>query len=295
MLRCGYAAIAGRPNVGKSTLMNALIGQKLSITAHKPQTTRHAIRGINTSDEAQVIYIDTPGIHQQKSTALNKVLNRSATVALQDADVIVLVVEAGHWTGEDDLAFRTVCKSNKPFILAVNKIDLITDKNRLLPYLSRLPKHERLLEVVPISARSREQVSILEELIIGHLPEGEFVFSSDQLTDVSERFLAAEIVREQLTRQLAAELPYALTVEIEQFTLDDGIYRINAVVWVERQGQKAIVVGKKGARLKEVGIHARTAMQHLFDNKVHLEIWVKVKENWADDARALRSLGYDQP
>ncbi len=294
MTRCGYVAIAGRPNVGKSTLMNTLIGQKLSITAHKPQTTRHVIRGINTTADEQIIYVDTPGIHQQKSNALNKVLNRSASAALRDVDLIVLVVQAGHWTDEDKLAFDTVKSTGRPFMIVVNKIDLVGDKHQLLPYLAALPTGEHLLDVISVSAKSGDQVRELEKLVAAILPEGDFVFSPDQLTDVSERFLASEIVREQLTRQLDAELPYALSVEIEQFVVEGSLYRINAVIWVERAGQKAIVIGKRGARLKEVGTLARKAMQHLFDRKVHLELWVKVKDNWADDARALRSLGYDQ-
>ena len=295
MTRCGYVAIAGRPNVGKSTLMNSLIGQKLSITAHKPQTTRHTVRGINTTEDAQVIYVDTPGIHQRKSTALNKVLNRSAVTALQDVDLIVLVVEAGSWTKEDQLAYDKVCQSGSPFLIAVNKVDLINNKQGLLPFLAQLPSSDLLCGVVPVSARKGDQLKDLASLIVDQLPVAAFIYSADQLTDVSERFLAAEIVREKLTRQLDAELPYALTVEIEQFLAEGSLYRINAVIWVERKGQKGIVVGKNGARLKEVGTQARKAMQHLFGTKVHLELWVKVKENWVDDARALRSLGYEQP
>ncbi len=273
--------------------MNAMIGQKLSITAHKPQTTRHVIRGISTTEDAQLIYVDTPGIHLRKSSALNKVLNRSASAALRDVDVIVLVVHAGHWTDEDTLAFDTVCAAKRPFIIAVNKIDLIANKERLLPYLAKLPSHDNLLEVISISARNGDQLERFQKLLEITVPEGEFVYSADELTDASELFLASEVVREQLTRQLDAELPYALTVEIESFVSEQGMHRINAVIWVDRESQKAIVIGKKGSRLKSVGTRARKAMQHLFSCKVHLELWVKVKENWADDARALRSLGYD--
>lgn len=270
-----------------------MIGQKLSITAHKPQTTRHVILGINSTDNEQLIYVDTPGIHLRKSSALNRVLNRSASAALRDVDVIVLVVQACHWTDEDTLAFDTVCRAERPFIIAVNKIDLITDKKRLLPYLAQLPSHDRLLEVVSVSARTGDQLVQFQQLLANTIPEGEFVFTEGELTDASERFLASEIVREQLTRQLDAELPYALTVEIEAFLVEQSMYRINAIIWVDRESQKAIVIGKKGSRLKDVGTRARKAMQHLFNCKVHLELWVKVKENWADDARALQSLGYD--
>lgn len=273
--------------------MNSMIGQKLSITAHKPQTTRHVILGIHSTSNEQLIYVDTPGIHLRKSSALNRVLNRSASAALRDVDVIVLVVQACRWTDEDTLAFDTVCRAEQPFIIAVNKIDLITDKEQLLPYLAKLPSHDRLLDVVCISARTGDKLVQFQQLLANIIPEGEFVYSADEITDASERFLASEIVREQLTRQLDEELPYALTVEIESLLVEQAMYRINAIIWVNRESQKAIVIGKKGSRLKSVGTRARLAMQHLFNRKVHLELWVKVKENWADDARALRSLGYD--
>ncbi|MEM7207087.1 MAG: GTPase Era [Pseudomonadota bacterium] len=292
MAKTGYIAIAGRPNVGKSTLMNSMIGQKLSITAHKPQTTRHAIHGIYTDKNVQMIFVDTPGLHTQKNTALNKVLNRSANASLQDVDVVVMVVEAGQWTDEDAFAHKIVLQAARPYMIVVNKIDRLKSKELLLPYLASLPSGDDLVDVVPISAKTGEQLDELRARLTQQLPEAPFVFSPDQLTDVSEKFLASEIVREQLTRQLDAELPYALTVEIERFVDEGSLTRINAVIWVERDSQKAIVIGKKGARLKQVGTLARKSMQHLFDRKVHLELWVKVKENWVDDARALRHLGY---
>ena len=273
--------------------MNAMIGQKISITADKPQTTRHIIRGIITSDQEQIIYVDTPGIHQQKSTGLNKILNRSASAVLRDVDLVLLVVRAGQWTPEDQLALDRVEQSQRRYIIVVNQVDRFTNKEKLLPYLACLPSSAHLSAVIAVSATRGEQLLALEKLIKSSLPEAEFVFAADEVTDASERFLAAEIVREKLSRQVDAELPYSVTVEVEHFVLDGNMYRINTIIWVERDSQKAIVIGKGGERLKLVGIQARQSMQHLFGRKVHLELWVKVKENWVDDIKALRSLGYD--
>ena len=291
--RCGTVAIVGRPNVGKSTLLNRLIGQKLSITAHKPQTTRHAINGISTREQTQVIFTDTPGIHTQGSRALNQVLNRTAARALFDVDAIIMVVQALQWNDDDQRVHELVERSGIPYFLVVNKVDQISDKARLLPYLASLPQGEALLQVLPISARSGDGVEQLQDWIEQRMPPAPFQFDRDELTDRSSRFLAAEAVREQLTRFLSNELPYALTVEIEQFEESETLLRIGAVIWVEKASQKGIVIGQGGQRLKETGTRARQAMQTLFDRKVFLQLWVKVKDGWADDERALRSLGIE--
>ena len=292
MKRCGYIAIVGRPNVGKSTLMNYLLGQKLSITAHKPQTTRHSILGIHTQDDVQCIFIDTPGIHIGGKRALNRVLNKAAQAAIQDADAIVMIVQASDWTDEDQLVFDRVKNLKTPVFLAVNKIDRLNEKQELLPYLANLPESENIQEVIPISARKGQNVARLETLITEALPPGDHFFAEDQITDRSSRFLAAELVREQLTRFLSKELPYALSVEIEQFEHSGGVDHISAVIWVEKKSQKGIIIGKGGERLKEIGKRSRVSMEKLFGNKVYLQLWVKIKSGWADDERTLRSLGY---
>lgn len=296
MTRCGTVAIVGRPNVGKSTLLNRLVGQKLSITAHKPQTTRHAILGISTEDKVQTIYVDTPGIHLQGKRALNQVLNRTASTALHDVDAIILMVQALVWTDDDQRAHDLVDATGIPYFLLINKVDEVSDKSRLLPFLSELPQGVALREIMPVSARKGTGVEALVKSVRACMPEAEFQFDEDELTDRSSRFLAAESVREQLTRFLSNELPYAVSVEIEKFEEEPTLLRIAAVIWVEKASQKGIVIGKQGERLKETGSRARKSMETLFGRKVHLELWVKVKEGWADDERALRSLGYhDEP
>lgn len=295
MTRCGTVAIVGRPNVGKSTLLNRLIGQKLSITAHKPQTTRHAILGIKTDGDVQAIYVDTPGIHLHGKRALNKVLNRTAAASVYDVDAIILVVQAMVWNEHDERANELVQATGKPYFLAINKIDLVTDKNALLPFLGKIPQGEHVREIIPISARKNSGIAILEKGIKQCLPEAEFQYGEDEMTNRSSRFLAAESVREQLTRFLSEELPYAITVEIEQFEEQPALLRIGAVIWVEKNSQKGIVIGRNGEQLKETGTRARKSMETLFGRKVFLQLWVRVKEGWADDERALRSLGYDTP
>lgn len=291
-LRCGYVALVGRPNVGKSTLMNHLLGQKLSITSRKPQTTRHRILGIKTTDLAQIIYVDTPGIHQQAKKAMNRFMNRTASAVLEDVQVVIFVVEALKWTEEDDMVLAALKNTRAPIILAVNKIDRIKQKDQLLPYLQELGQKHDFAEVVPLSAKSGSNLPQLEQTITRHLEPSEPWYPEDQLTDRSARFLAAEIVREKLMRNLGQELPYATTVEIEKFEELERLNRIHALIWVERENQKSIVIGDKGERLKKVGQQARLDMQKLFDKKVHLELWVKVKAGWSDDERALSSLGY---
>ena len=294
MTYCGVVSISGRPNVGKSTLLNHLMGQKLSITAHKPQTTRHSILGIQTVDEHQVIYVDTPGIHVTGTQKLNKVLNRTASSSLHDVDAVILLLQAMVWNDDDQRAFDLVCHSGVPFFIAINKIDTIKHKKDLLPYLTRMPKHDNLKEIFLISARKGAGVDALTTAVHALMPEAPWRYDEDELTDRSSRFLAAEAVREQLTRLLSAELPYALTVEVETFEESPALIRIGAVIWVAKNSQKRIVIGKGGSQLKEVGTRARGSLETLFGSKVYLQLWVRVKEGWADDGRALRSLGYEQ-
>lgn len=292
--RCGYVAIVGRPNVGKSTLLNHLLGQKLSITSQKPQTTRHRILGIKTEHQAQIIYVDTPGIHLGGKKAMNKYLNRAASTAIADVDVILFVVEGTKWTDEDEAVCRQVKNAGIPVILVINKVDKLDDKQILLPHLQQLSEKMSFTAILPVSARKGDGLAALEQEVISHLGEAEAFFPEDQITDRSERFIAAELIREKLFRILGQELPYALSVEIEKFEEADGVRRIAAVIWVEREGQKAIIIGKGGLQLKRVGEQARIDMEKFFESKVFLKLWVKVKQGWSDDERALRSLGYDE-
>lgn len=291
--RCGYVSLCGRPNVGKSTLLNRMVGQKLSITAHKPQTTRHAILGIKTTATAQFIFIDTPGMHGGGKRTLNRVLNKTASSAANTGDIAVLLVQALVWTEDDDLALRTVKSQHGDYILAVNKVDTVTPREKMLPWLATLGAAQQALAVVPVSATRGNNIAELEKEIEGRLPVAPFIFEEDALTDRSSRFLAGELVREQLTRLLAKELPYATSVEIEHFEEHPKLLRIGAVIWVEKNGQKAIVIGKGGANLKQIGTRARQQMQKLFGQNVHLDLWVKVVSGWSDDAAMIRSLGYD--
>ncbi len=291
--RCGFAAIVGRPNVGKSTLLNALVGTKVSIVAPKPQTTRHRILGILTRPASQIVFVDTPGIHAQARRVMNQYMNRSALSSLDDADVLLFVVEALQWTEDDARVLERVRQSGRPVIAIVNKADRIRDKPRLLPYLKELSQRADFEAIVPLSAEKHDNLGKLPVLIEGLLPESPPLFPTDQVTDRSERFLAAELVREKLTWRLREELPYGLTVEIERFEEQDGRVLIGAVVWVERPGQKAIVIGAGGERLKEIGRLARLALNDLLKRNVHLELWVKVQENWADSEQALKSFGYE--
>jgi len=290
--RCGYVAIVGRPNVGKSTLLNQILGQKLCITAHKPQTTRHRILGIKSEVGIQTLYVDTPGIHGGGKRALNRVLNRSASSAVHDVDAIIFVVQALVWTDNDELVLDKLKKSTAPVFVAVNKVDEVPDKELLFPFLQQLSEMHDFAEIVPISAKKGRNVEHLESAVNDVLPEQMPIYPEDQLTDRSSRFLAAELVREQLTRMLDQELPYGLSVEIERFKYENAVNHIHAIIWVERSGQKGIVIGKGGSQLKEVGTRARKAMEKLFDDKVNLKLWVKIKQGWADDERALHSLGY---
>lgn len=289
---CGYVAIVGRPNVGKSTLLNKLLGQKISITAHKPQTTRHRILGIKTDEHAQIIYVDTPGIHGNAKVALNRYMNRAATASINDVDVILFVVEASFWTEQDEFVLKKLSTVEAPVILVLNKLDSLKEKEKLLPHLQMLADKMKFAQLIPVSARTGEGVVELESAVVALLPVSDAFFPEDQITDRSERFLAAEFVREKLMRSLGEEVPYGLTVEIERFEARDKLTTIHAVIWVARPGHKGIVIGKGGSLLKRVGEQARKDMEQAFGCKVFLQLWVKVKEGWADDERALRSLGY---
>ncbi|HLF98758.1 MAG TPA: GTPase Era [Methylococcaceae bacterium] len=291
-MKCGYVAIVGRPNVGKSTLLNHLIGQKLSITSRKPQTTRHCIQGIKTGERGQIIFVDTPGLHEQEKRAMNRYLNRAAASVLDGVDAIVWVVEALAWTPDEERILTLLHKTDAPVLLAVNKADQIEDKTRLLPYLEEMAGRRAFAEIIPLSALRGTNLDVLEEKLLEELPEREPLYPPDQLSDRPDRFFAAEIIREKLIRALGHELPHALTVEIERYQEDTGITRIYALIWVEREGQKAIVIGKDGQGLKKVGERARHDLEKWLDGKVYLQLWVKVKKNWSDDERALHSLGY---
>jgi len=290
--RCGYVALVGRPNVGKSTLLNRILGQKISITSRRPQTTRHRVLGIKTQETAQLIYVDTPGIHDYSGRAMNRHMNRTASSALLDVDVVVFLVDGLKWTRDDDLVLEKLASVDCPVILAVNKIDLLANRDELLPRLQELSGKYTFEQVIPVSATKGDNVTALESAVETLLPQAPAMFPEDQVTDRSVRFLAAELVREKLFRKLGRELPYGLTVEIESFKSEPGIAHIHALIWVERKSQKKIVIGKQGRLLKEVGIEARKDIEALIEGKVNLKLWVKVKEGWADDERALRSLGY---
>lgn len=290
--RCGYVAIVGRPNVGKSTLLNHLLGQKLAITSRKPQTTRHNMLGIKTEGGVQAIYVDTPGLHKHNDKALNRYMNRSASSALKDVDVVVFVVDRNRWTDEDQMVLEKVQYLKCPVLLAVNKADRLEDKGELLPHLQWLAQQLPQAEVVPVSALHGQNLDTLERLVNDLLPESEHFFPEDQITDRSSRFLCAELIREKIMRQLGAELPYQITVEIEEFKREGRILHIHGLILVEREGQKKIIIGDKGERIKRIGQDARRDMESLFEHKVMLNLWVKVKSGWSDDERALRSLGY---
>lgn len=290
--RCGYVSIVGRPNVGKSTLLNHILGQKLSITSRKPQTTRHRILGIVSRDLVQAIYVDTPGIHGEERKAINRYMNRAATSALRDVDVILFVVDALKWTTDDELVLEKLQKTALPVILVINKVDTVDDKAALLPAIEKLSKRMNFADVLPVSALRGHNVDELHATVGKRLPLSPPFFDEDQITDRSQRFLAAEMVREKIMRQLGEEIPYELTVEIEEFKQEGKLLRISACILVEREGQKKIVIGDGGSRLKLIGTEARLDMVKLFDRKIMLSLWVKVKGGWSDNERALKSLGY---
>lgn len=290
--RCGFVAIVGRPNVGKSTLLNRLLGHKLAITSHKAQTTRHRILGIRTRKQSQAIYIDTPGIRESGRGALNRYLNRTARSAITEVDLVLFLVEALRFTAQDAEVLDTIATAGVSTIVVVNKVDRVRDKSRLLPYLRGLSARHGFAALVPVSAATGEQVDRLAGLVMEALPVKEAIFTPDQLTDRPERFFAAELLREQLMQSYGDELPYRATVGIERFEDRGGHYRIGALIWVERPGQKAIVIGNQGESLKVAARQARLQMQALFDCPVHLDVWVKVKKHWSRDEATLAGLGY---
>ncbi len=290
--RCGFVAIVGRPNVGKSTLLNRLVGQKVSITSRKPQTTRHSLLGIHTEGLVQTVYVDTPGLHVKANRELNRQLNKSASSALQDVDVIIFVVDSLKWTEDDELVLEKLRHVTCPVILVLNKIDTVVDKERLLPKLTEMYERFPFATSIPISAKKNSGIDMLQKEVTRRLPEGPHFFAEDQVTDSTQQFLASEIIREKLFRILGQEIPYAIAVQIESFALEDNITHIHAIIWVEKESQKAIVIGKGGLNLKNVGQQARYDIEKNVEGKVNLKLWVKVREHWADDQLALRDLGY---
>ncbi|WP_294564892.1 GTPase Era [uncultured Succinatimonas sp.] len=292
MSKFGFVALIGRPNVGKSTLMNHLIGQKVSITSRRPQTTRNRVLGIDTQGEYQAVFVDTPGLHKEEKRAINRLMNRAAESALGDVELILLVVDATLWTDDDEMVFSKIENTNVPVVLVINKIDKVHDKATLLPLIERLSKRVNFKAIVPVSALRSTNLDDLKKLVFESLPEGPHCFSEDSITDRSSRFMAAELIREKLMRQMGDELPYSATVEIEEFKEEENLIKISAVILVERAGQKKMVIGAGGSRIKRIGTDARIDMEKLFDCKVFLNLFVKVKAGWADDERALKSLGY---
>ena len=291
-MKTGYVAVAGRPNVGKSTLINHLLGQKISITSRRPQTTRHRVHGIRTTDLGQIVLVDTPGLHAEEPRAMNRYLNRAARSALQDVDGVVWVIDRPQFVEADEVVLKALGKTTAPVILVINKIDRLEDKSCLLPFLSAARERYPFEDLIPVSALGGENLDALERRLFEVLPEGPPIFPDDQVTDRPMRFMAAEIIREKLIRTLGQEVPHALTVEIEDYREQAGVTHIRALILVERQGQKAIVIGRQGEGLKKVGERARLDLERLIEGRVFLGLWVKVREGWSDDERALKSLGY---
>ena len=289
----GFIAVIGRPNVGKSTLINELIGQKLSITSHKPQTTRHRIHAIDTQTNYQMIFVDTPGIHIGNKKEINSYMNKTASSSILEVDMILWLVEALKWTKEDERVMEHLTKIDVPIILCVNKIDNLNTKDEILPYLENLGEKFQANEVFPLSAFEKNHTNDLRKLILKHLPQQEALFEPDYVTDRPQRFVVAEFIREKLMRNLSNELPYDLTVEIEKFDLDGQMYRIAARIFVDKPSQKNIVIGDKGKMLKQIGEQSRVSIESYLERKVFLELWVKVRKGWSNDKRALASLGYD--
>lgn len=288
--RCGFIAIVGRPNVGKSTLLNHMLEQKISITSRKPQTTRHRITGIKTVENTQYIYVDTPGLHREQKKALNRAMNATVLEVLKDVDVVLFVVERLTFNDEDEMVLDALKHIQAPVLLLINKCDQIENRERLLPHLQRLAALRDFAEIIPLAVLTGHNLDTVETCVAKYLPQGDFLFPEDQITDRSSRFLAAELIREKITRQLGDELPYEVTVEIEKFTQEGNVLHIHGLILVDKAGQKQIIIGKDGDRLKTIGKAARLDMEQAFDTKVMLHLWVKVKSGWADDERALQSL-----
>lgn len=291
--RAGFVAVVGRPNVGKSTLVNALLGNKVSIVTPKPQTTRHRILGVRSTADSQIAFVDTPGLHRSGRKAMNRMMNRTAVNAIQDADLVLFLSEANRWTDDDDNALSRLSGASVPVIAVINKIDKVHPRQELLRVIEEAAARFDFAEVVPVSARRGDNLERLLEVIPSYLPESVPLFPADMLTDRSEEFLIAELVREQLTLELRQEVPYGLTVQVERLTRDEGGLAVSALIWVERDSQKGIVVGRQGALLKKVGRAVRLELRDRFSVPVHVELWVKVKDNWADSDAQLERLGYD--
>jgi GTP-binding protein Era len=291
--KCGYVAIIGRPNVGKSTLLNGLVGQKVSIVSPKPQTTRNQILGIKTQEGAQAVYIDTPGLHKAEQRAMNRYMNRLASSVIIDADVVVFMVEAARWQADDETVLEKLVDTKAPVILVINKIDLLKDKSRLLPFIDRLQKKFSFAQIMPFSAKKSDKLAELEKIIRQYLPVGPHLFPAEQITDKNKHFQAAELIREKLIQVTEQEIPYSTTVITDSLEQQGKIINISAIIWVEREGQKPIVIGKDGERLKKIGTLARKDLEKLLKSKVFLRLWVKVKSNWTDSERLLQSLGFE--
>jgi GTP-binding protein Era len=291
--RAGFAALVGRPNVGKSTLLNALVGQKLSIVTPRPQTTRHRVLGMVNLSQAQIAFVDTPGLHHGGKRALNRAMNRTASSALADADLVVLVVEAPRYTDEDELALQRIRDAGRPAVLVVNKVDQVNPRDLLLPYIAQMAQRHSFLAIVPVSALKDNNLDNLKKIIASHLPLSPRLFDESDVTDRDLPFRIAEMIREKLTLELNQEVPYGIAVEVERLEREEGRLVVSAVIWVDREGQKPIVIGPKGARLKRVGTAARHELNMITGERLHLELWVKVREDWADNAQALRALGLE--
>lgn len=290
---CGYIALVGRPNVGKSTLLNLILQHKVSITSKKPQTTRHSILGIRTEDNVQFVYVDTPGIHQGSKKTMNRMMNKTAITVLRDVDAVAFIVDGTHWQDEDDYILRLIKQLNVPCFLVVNKVDKIMDKSVLLPWIETISQQHEFKEIIPISAKTGMQVDILQQKLQSVLPEGPHLFDEDQITDRSTRFLCAELLREKIFRLCGQELPYATTVDIESYKDEGALIRIHALILVDRDSHKRMIIGEKGTKLKEIASSARVEMETLLGKKVFLQCWCKVKSGWSDDERILKQLGYD--
>jgi GTP-binding protein Era len=293
--RCGFVAVVGRPNVGKSTLINAILRRKISIVSPKPQTTRHRILAIFNTPDTQIVFVDTPGLHNDAQKAMNRMMNRTALNALHDADVIVMVCEAERFTAEDETVLERIRECSRPVIAVLNKIDLVAPKDRLLGALAAMNDRHNFAAIIPLSARTRDNVDALLSTLPGYLPESPPLYPADMVSDRNDSFRAAELIREKLTFELRQELPYGLTVQIERFEREAEGISIHAVIWVERDSQKGIVVGKGGSLMKKIGRQARLELKREYATPVHLEMWVKVRDNWADNDKDLAQLGYDLP
>src|SRR3989344_3286403 len=290
----GFISIIGQPNVGKSTLLNALLGRKVSITSRKPQTTRHRLLGIKTVESTQMIFVDTPGFQLGFKRALNRVMNKNVKIALKDVDAILFVIEALYWNKRDEAVLKLLRNTQAPVILVVNKIDKIKLRETLLPFIQSLQEKFSFKAIIPISAKNHTQLEVLEKMLLTLMPEGPFLYEPHQMTDRDERFLASEIIREKVMRQTGEEVPYSTNIMIEQFEQDGSLLRISAVIWVEKDGQKAILIGEKGEKLKRIGTDARKELEKLLGQKIFLQLWVKVKSGWSDNPSLISQLGYDR-